>query len=330
MSQLHGTLGAIAIGTAVGTLLFGIQTMQTFNYYDRYSKDPARLTVYVCRHLAAVWFLELGQTIAIWHALYRIAVTFHGQIAHVLDPPLSLSFAVLFSTLINATVQTFFALRIWTVSGSYYITIVCAILITTRFAFSLTMFAMFLESNGFGIFENKAHWTMIVVCSLGPAIDLLIAGSLCFFLWKRRSESHFNSTRKLLDTLILWCIETTAITCAMGVMQLIFFLAESNLAWMTFNLIQPKLFSNSLLAHLNGRDRIRNLNQNSDLHSLVRDDLAFACRGTQRSRGGLDGRTNQESQVASSNDGGEPVFSIQSTVKSDDASSCRKAAMAQA
>ncbi|KAJ7210920.1 hypothetical protein GGX14DRAFT_697468 [Mycena pura] len=298
--SLDGTLGTIVIGAAVGTVLFGIMTMQTFNYYDRYSKDPARLKVLV----AAVWFLELGHTITLWHALYRITVTFYGQIAHILDPPPSLALTVLFSTLIYATVQTFFALRIWTLSGSYYITIVCSILTTARFAFSLTILSLFLGSNGFEIFTNKIHWSMIAVSSLGPAVDLLIAGSLCFFLWRRRSESHFNATRKLLDTLILWSIETTAITCAVGVMQLIFFLAKSDLAWLTFNLIQPKLFSNSLLAHLNSRERIRN--QSSDMGSVVGDELQFAPRRGTCSRGGFGGWTNHESHVASSNGGGEP------------------------
>ncbi|KAJ7136680.1 hypothetical protein C8R44DRAFT_767660 [Mycena epipterygia] len=61
----------------------------------------------------------------------------------------------------------------------------------------------------------------------------------------------------MVDTLILWTIETTMITSFAGILELILFLTRKDLAWISFYLIQPKLFSNSMLASLNNRQRIR-------------------------------------------------------------------------
>lgn len=40
---LDGTLGALEVGTVAGTFLFGILTLQTFNYYRRFPKDSKTL-----------------------------------------------------------------------------------------------------------------------------------------------------------------------------------------------------------------------------------------------------------------------------------------------
>jgi len=69
----------------------------------------------------------------------------------------------------------------------------------------------------------------------------------------------------MLDTLILWTLETTTITSLAGIMQLILFLVRKDLAWMVFYLIQPKLFSNSLLASLNNRQAIKSAHQENFL-----------------------------------------------------------------
>lgn len=37
--DLDGSIGAIEIGAALGAFLFGIETLQTFNYYRNFPKD---------------------------------------------------------------------------------------------------------------------------------------------------------------------------------------------------------------------------------------------------------------------------------------------------
>ncbi|KAJ7237535.1 hypothetical protein B0H12DRAFT_1138668 [Mycena haematopus] len=252
---LDGVLGTTLIGGVLGTFLFGIGTLQTYNYYRRYPTDSRTMKILI----AAIWVIELGHTISLWHALYSMTVTYYGQLPHLFDPPHSLEMTVLFSAMINVVVQTFFAYRIRTLSGQWPIPIICSLLTAARFTFNMIMMiAFWRSSSGFVILHTSMHWAMVGVSTLGPAVDILIAASLCFYLWRiRTSGSHFKQTRNAVDTLILWSLETTTITSATGIMQLIFFLSRSDLVWIVFFLIQPKLFSNSILAHLNGRDRFR-------------------------------------------------------------------------
>ncbi|KAF7350658.1 Saposin B-type domain-containing protein [Mycena sanguinolenta] len=284
---IDGNLGAILIGGVLGTFLFGIATLQTYNYYNLYPTDSTVIKVLV----SSIWLIELGHTIGFWHAFYQLSVTY-GQLAHILpivEAPHSLVLTILFAGLINLLVQTFFAYRIRTLSGKWLMPIICCILTTARFAFDIIMFVFFWTSAaattaGTPPLQKKAYraWNMISVLSLGLAADVFIAASMCFYLWKIRSTmSHFQQTRNTVDTLIVWCVETTTLTSATSVLQLIFFLARPDLVWMTFFLIQPKLITNSILAHLNGRERFRQSRtayRSDTSHSgriIADDSLAF-------------------------------------------------------
>ncbi|KAF7296207.1 Saposin B-type domain-containing protein [Mycena chlorophos] len=253
--DINGYLGPPLIGAIVGTYLFGILTMQTFNYYNWYQRDSVGMKSLV----AGTLVLELGHTITLWHALYLIFIKYQSSLLHlVIHPPHSLEITVLFATITNLIVQTFFVLRIHTLSNSWIIPIIVWALTLIRLAFDLLMFILFWETDGFEVFVSRVHWAMVTVCVCGPVVDLIIAGSLCYWLWRKRTETGFSQTRKMVDTLITWCVETTAITFAVGILQLILFLARSDIAWLTLFLVQPKVFSNTMLAHLNGRDRLRN------------------------------------------------------------------------
>ncbi|KAF7296867.1 Saposin B-type domain-containing protein [Mycena indigotica] len=254
-SSLHldGSLGATLVGAVVGTFLFGIESLQVFNYYYEYTKDPKSLKTAV----ATVWSVGLAHSVTLWHALYSITVTFYGQPSHVLRPPHSLELTVLFSALTNITVQTFFALRIRTLSGHWPITILAFVLTTVRLSIQLVMMVFFWDSPGFRIIYEELYWEMVTVSVIGLVVDMLISGSMCWCLLVKRHETDFPQTRKMVDTLIVWCIETTSLTAAAGLLELVLFLSRPDLAWMTFFLVQPKLYSNSMLAHLNGRERLR-------------------------------------------------------------------------
>ncbi|KAJ7723867.1 hypothetical protein B0H14DRAFT_564972 [Mycena olivaceomarginata] len=52
----------------------------------------------------------------------------------------------------------------------------------------------------------------------------------------------------MVDTLILWAIESTILTSAGSVIQIILFLTRTDLIWAGVFLVQSKLFSNAMLA----------------------------------------------------------------------------------
>ncbi|KAJ7094380.1 hypothetical protein C8R44DRAFT_384962 [Mycena epipterygia] len=247
---LDGTLGAVEIGVVLATFLYGIQTLQTFNYYRDFPNDTRILKTMV----TAVWLLELGHTICTCHALYSVTVTFYGQPQHIADPPLSLILTTLFSPVIVIIVQTFFAIRVGVLSARWLIPGLCCILNFVRLAANLGLVVELVKHSSFSFAVEKLHWLVLITTSIGPSVDLILAASLCYCLWRVRD---LQQTRRIVDTIILWTIETTVITSLAGAMMLILFLARQDLSWFVFFLVQAKVFSNSLLASLNGRKRFR-------------------------------------------------------------------------
>ncbi|KAJ7512936.1 hypothetical protein B0H11DRAFT_13361 [Mycena galericulata] len=249
--DLNGNLGAIEIGSVLGAFLFGVETLQTFNYYNNFPKDSNLLKSTV----ALVWLLELGHTISAWHAVYSQTVTFYGQPSHILSPPHSEEMTILFAALIYTVVQFFFANRVRILSGQWYIMVLACLLGSMRLVAHIGIVAMLLHYSRVSI-VLQWRWLVTTSLSLDLAVDLLITASLCHCLWNLRS-CESKRTRTMVDTLILWSLESTILTSAASIMQIILFMTRTDLVWTTFFVIQAKLFSNSMLASLNGRARFR-------------------------------------------------------------------------
>jgi hypothetical protein len=58
--DLNGNLGALEIGIVLGVFLFGIETLQTFNYYKRFPKDSNLLKATVSRARSVLKHLLTG------------------------------------------------------------------------------------------------------------------------------------------------------------------------------------------------------------------------------------------------------------------------------
>ncbi|KAJ7473181.1 hypothetical protein B0H11DRAFT_2037497 [Mycena galericulata] len=289
---LDGTLGAMEIGAILGTFLFGIETLQTFNYYRRFPEDSKLLKATVTTIVSYLHkqrlkdlegrcdlvrcfdisegtnnnrldypsrCLELVNTICGLGAIYTMTITFYGHAPnqHILNPPHTLNITILLSAPINALVQLFFGNRIRVLSGHWHIMVLCVVLTLLRFICDVALtIAFWVSPLGFSVLRANDHWEMITASSVGPAVDGLIAVSMCFCLWRVR-RSGFKRTQRMVDTLIVWTVGAPIVVA--GIMQL--FLACADLSFMAFFFIQPKLFSNSMLASLNGRQRLRLLDQ---------------------------------------------------------------------
>ncbi|KAJ7788991.1 hypothetical protein B0H14DRAFT_251192 [Mycena olivaceomarginata] len=188
----------------------------------RFPKDSNLLKAAV----AFVWVLELGHTISALH-LYLQTITFYGQPSHVL-------------------IQTFFANRVRVLSGQWYIMALACVLGLLRFVGHMSIAALLLKYVRATIILEW-RWLVTTSLSLDLSVDILITASLCFCLWNMRS-CESKRTRSMVDTLILWAIESTILTSAGSVIQIILFLTRTDLIWAGVFLVQSKLFSNAMLA----------------------------------------------------------------------------------
>lgn len=245
---LDGTLGAVEIGLVVSTLLFGVETLQTFHYYRHFRGDFSALKTLV----AVVWWLEIGHSICGWHSLYSMTVTFYGQPQHILDPPISLAVLPVFSSVLITLVQGFFCMRIGRLSGSWSLARMCFLFSTIPFVLTLTTVAMYHNSKaGLVVFQTGLGRVLLVVTTaLQPPAHVLIAGALCYQLWRFRAPNLSVNVHTIVDRLIIWTVETTLITCMVSLGDLIMILTRQNLAWMAFYLVQSKLLSNTMMASL--------------------------------------------------------------------------------
>ncbi|KAJ7446337.1 hypothetical protein FB451DRAFT_1291897 [Mycena latifolia] len=241
--SLDGTIGNAAIGLALATFLYGIETLQTFNYYRDYKNDTRSLKILV----AVIWCLELTQTMLTWHAIYSMTVTFYGQPQHLADPPFSLILVVLFSAMVNFVVQTFFAFRVRVLSNRWPIPILVCVLNLVRFMGNVAIFAELCKRPEFSLLQTDLHWIFTAASAIGPFVDVITATSLCYFLWHYK-KSNFEQTSTMIDNIVIWTVETTLITSLSGALQLILFLTRTDLTWIIFYLMQAKRESISALS----------------------------------------------------------------------------------
>jgi len=155
----------------------------------------------------------------------------------------------------NNSPNFFFANRIRLFSGKWLVPVLTWILAVLVLAFSIAMVAILCIHDTVEIVVGKFRWLMALTLALTTAADGLIVASMCYWLWNARS-SGFQKTRTIAETLITWSIESTVIKSVPNILQLVLFLSRNDLLWIIFYFMKASLFSNSMLASLNGRKRM--------------------------------------------------------------------------
>ncbi|KAJ7499644.1 hypothetical protein FB451DRAFT_1206070 [Mycena latifolia] len=270
--DFNATIGPEEVGVIVGAWMFGMFTVQAFNYFSYFPKDSSRLKITV----AVLWVLELVHVILSCVGLYGTTVTHFGNGENVLFINKAIGLSLIISSIVGPGVQIFFADRVRILSGRMLIPVVCWFLSVVR-AISLVAVCVATLVTPF-IPAFKAKWDWLVLSSIGVSttVDVVVAISLCVLLWQRRTRSSVKTTQQTIDSLLAWTINTGLLTSAASIMMLIFFVTMANFAWLTMLLIIPRLFANSMLASLNSRNKLRH---DGNAHLIV--------NGAQSSSGGV-------------------------------------------
>ncbi|KAF7344672.1 Saposin B-type domain-containing protein [Mycena venus] len=265
LPPLDGILGNAEIGVALAAFLFAIETLQTYDCYRDYPRDQLALKTLEsplpawCSSSFSTKFrlLELGTIICSWHGVGRDVppsiLIFELQELPIV--PLSLVMGILIQEIIKFCVQSFFTFHVQVLSKRWMIPILAFILTTVRLGFNAALVAVLFKTPEFTVVTLHLRWMMITISGIGPVVDISVAVSLCYFFWRSKGKSGFQRTSRMLDSLIIWTVETTALTVLSGALELIFFLAKEDLTWLIFYFIQAKVLGNSMVASLNGQHR---------------------------------------------------------------------------
>ncbi|KAJ7700752.1 hypothetical protein B0H17DRAFT_1046489, partial [Mycena rosella] len=268
--DLNSTIGALQIGIVLSCVLFGVTTTQAYTYYGRFPDDSHGLKFLV----AVVWLCELAHIICIEATHYRYTISDFLHPANLFFVYWPIAVSLLFSGIIVAGVQGFFALRIYRLSRRAYIPGFIWIL-----AFSRTIFCVVAVVYGsqpnvtINGFVGQRSWVFYALWGVSTTNDLIIASALVYCLYSQRVKAN-TRTVALVDKLIKWTIETGVITSASTTLTVIFFaIQKDNDIWVIFYTLTARLYANSLLASLNSRTTLRAMDDNTVPYSA--HELAF-------------------------------------------------------
>ncbi|KAI8970569.1 hypothetical protein BD414DRAFT_540849 [Trametes punicea] len=250
---LNDTLGAAFLGNIAAACFYGVTVLQTYIYYERNCSDRLHLKFFVLLLWSALDTLHLA---FVTHSVYTYAVVDFTNFLALEIPVWSILAQVLVTGVSDLIVRGIFCQRVWKLSNKNWpllITIVLSSLVVFGGSIAFAVKGFSLPS-----FFDLSEISDILYVSLGTGVvaDILIAGSMCVFLSRRRTG--FTRTDSMVRVLILYSINTGALTSLCALLCLITYATmPDNFIFIGIYFVLPKLFLNSLLATLNARRPLR-------------------------------------------------------------------------
>ncbi|KAI9450021.1 hypothetical protein BJY52DRAFT_1215664 [Lactarius psammicola] len=250
--DIRKTYGCTFIGMVISIMLFGITILQTWIYYWQYgNRDQKALKLFV----AIIFILDTLHTVLCTYSVYWYLVLNFGNVEILGYNMWSMNFQIDVNALVDYMVRLYYARRVYLVSGSIVIPVIIVVFgtvcITLAFVFTVKAAAL----KYWSLYTSLIPVTCIAL-GLGVVADILIALSMCWFLYHQRTG--FARTDSMITTLMAYSINSGLLTSVLATAVLISFAtAPSLLIWQLFFWPMSKFYANSLLAMLNSRDYIR-------------------------------------------------------------------------
>ncbi|KAF8639296.1 hypothetical protein AX17_001607 [Amanita inopinata Kibby_2008] len=270
--MIDNTYGAELIGAIVSAMMYGITNLQTYFYYMTYPNDAKENKILVF----SIWLLDTLQM-----ALVSITV-YHYLITNYDNPPAlgfghwALFLSVAVNVLIAFIVQCFFTVRIFRLCGTrlrWWVAAFIAVMVVAHLGFGLETVVYFFIKK-----ELKKLSEVTLIAAMPFALfavlsDIVIAAALCILL--HTSRTPFARTNAIISTLIIYAINRCLLTSVVAVIEVIVFAAAPHTLWFVgIDFVIGKLYANSLLATLNSRRSIHELDGHS-INSGRFSDIAF-------------------------------------------------------
>ncbi|TDL19778.1 hypothetical protein BD410DRAFT_791643 [Rickenella mellea] len=251
LPALDNTFGAMFIGLLIATGLYGILCLQCYLCFQQYPTDRFAKSI-----VGTLWVLNTFHIVIIGHAVYGYLITNFSHPLALLDATWDITSHIVINSFIAYLVQLFFAHRVWKFTNrNIYLGGIVVILATVQFAFAVATTVKAFQLKAFSrLLEIKT--TIASSLAITVACDVVVTGILCLYL--NRSRTGFKRTDSLINNLIWYSVSTGLLPSIFATLQLItYFAMPNNFVNICFSLFLGKLYSNSLLATLNGRATTR-------------------------------------------------------------------------
>ncbi|KAI0709801.1 hypothetical protein C8Q76DRAFT_798588 [Earliella scabrosa] len=251
-------MGGLLIEVFVACILYGITTLQTFIYFQKYPTDRTFLKSLV----ATVWLLETAHTVFCIQFIYDYLISDFGNYLNFLVINWGIGVTVMCSASIALCVQGYYAWRVWIVSGNSIVwTGIIGTFALARVGFGVGSCVLCYLYPSWPVLRAREDSLVTVSGGLGSAalVDILVAATLTFYLKRRRATGAWpKESNSMVNRILLYAVNTGAITCTASLLCVILFAVQKNsLTFLGLVEIQAKLYSNSFLGSLNARSHIR-------------------------------------------------------------------------
>ncbi|KAL5536445.1 hypothetical protein ACEPAF_267 [Sanghuangporus sanghuang] len=251
--HLDGTFGCAFIAGITTSALWGAWTVQLYYYCNHFWKTDKWWLRF---HVLTVWALDTTHQILEVEPFYVYLIKEFGNISYLsrLDSHLIDTFAL--TGFVNLAVQMLFVTRIWRLShGNYYlngavIALVIAQFVAQEFYFAQAVHFQFVGQLYSIVLDER------IEKSITAAADITITCVLAFLL--HFSRSGLKTTDTLINRLIIYSVNTGAITSMLAIAALVSGLVlPDSFLYILLCLLIPKVYTNSILALLNSRQGLR-------------------------------------------------------------------------
>lgn len=254
LPKFDDTFGAALVGGFIAAILFGVLCVQSYMFFQKSRAENMLVKVSIALLLA----FNIVHTICIIHSLYWFVVTnFMNPTVLLESVPWSLPTTVLFTGLIDITVQGWFTYRVWRLSEhNWLLTSLLAILTLVVFGNCMALAGRLYEVPNFPAYATV---NSLVYLGLGVTIatDFCIAVSLCYLLRKLRGRA-LSRTHSMVNNLMVYVINTGLLTSFVCIATLVTRITmPNNFVFVALFYSLGSLYSNALLGSLNARDWFR-------------------------------------------------------------------------
>lgn len=251
-ASIPSTLGALLVGGLLSVFLSGTVSMQTVLYSTVYQKDMIWLKALVY----LIWFLDFLHTVFICVAEWSYFIAHWNDVDIVDWIPWGIAATVALTAIMTFVVQCFFAYRVYTVSRhKIHIALPLGVIALARLVAALVSTVMMIRYQSYAIFRSRVGWVFTLGLTLSALLDILVAGSLCYYL--RKNRNGFSSMDAVINTLTFYTVQNGSLTFVATLIALICWVSLRNLVFLALHFVITKLYANAFLSTLNARRTIR-------------------------------------------------------------------------
>ncbi|KAF9524467.1 hypothetical protein CPB83DRAFT_897865 [Crepidotus variabilis] len=214
--------GAAFLGLLAACMLYGITTLQTYNYFSNYPNDPKKFKLLAM----VVWILDTTSLALVVTAMYGYLITDMNNPLERIKVNRTLDLDPAIMGILAFLTHWYLGNRVWIVCNrSLIIAAILTLLSVTSLSLALTSAIV---SFKFELWTEKADMRPLALAgtALVVALDGLIASILCVYLLKQRTTG--KRLRRLVRRIIIFAVNTGLATSILSIVNVVTFVALPN------------------------------------------------------------------------------------------------------